>query len=184
MLTRYRGDTYTFSWSQAAVSRNGEFTPVRFEYEYDFHYGALNKKPSERVDNLNLFFLQTITAPGPPGRPGVAGARDDRPGPPAALGVDVQPGPAPGAAWLRTSATTIPAPPADGLRTNDDFAIFSGATDRYDWTLVGKKRSTSRTTRTRSAATPVKMADVLKPNHVNQDARATSCIACGSSTRS
>ena len=35
----------------------------RFEYEYDFQYGALNKKPTERADNLILFFLQTITAP-------------------------------------------------------------------------------------------------------------------------
>src|SRR3982074_2529348 len=63
-LTRYRGDTYTLSWSQAAVARNGEFTPVRFEYEFDFQYGALNKKPAERVDNLILFFLQSITPPG------------------------------------------------------------------------------------------------------------------------
>jgi hypothetical protein len=37
----------------------------------------------------------------------------------------------------RTSRTTIPAR-FRGLRTNDDFGVFNGATDRYDWKLVGR----------------------------------------------
>ena len=28
---------------------------------------------------------------------------------------------------------------SDGLRTTDNFDMFSGAPDRYDWKLVGKK---------------------------------------------
>ncbi len=62
-LARYRGDTYAMNWVQAAVMRDGTYTPVRFEYEYDFHYGNLSKPVSAREDNKLLNFLQTVTAP-------------------------------------------------------------------------------------------------------------------------
>ena len=32
-----------------------------------------------------------------------------------------------------------PGTAADGLRTNDDFGMYNGATDRYEWKLVGKR---------------------------------------------
>ena len=32
-----------------------------------------------------------------------------------------------------------PGTAADGLRTNDDFGMYNGATDRYNWKLVGKQ---------------------------------------------
>ena len=168
VLTRYRGDTYAHTWSQAAVARNGEFTPVRFEYEYDFHYGALNKKPSERVDNLILFFLQTITAPAR-----LAGqvllvheTLDQVRQPRSAWTYN------PGQRRVRLAPNVgydNPGTAADGLRTNDDFGIYSGATDRYDWKLVGKKEIYIPYNSYKITGNTVKMADVLKPNHINQD---------------
>ena len=48
-----------------------------------------------------------------------------------------------------------PGTASDGLRTNDMTDMFNGATDRFDWKLLGKRRCTCRTTRTRPmAATP------------------------------
>ena len=33
----------------------------------------------------------------------------------------------------------LPAPNTDALRTVDQYELFSGPTDRYDWTLLGKR---------------------------------------------
>ena len=167
-LTRYRGDTYSHSWSQAAVARNGQYTAVSFDYEYDFQYGALNKKPSERVDNLILFFLQTITEPAR-----LAGqvllvheTLDQVRQPRSAWTYN------PGQRRVRLAPNVgydNPGTAADGLRTNDDFGMFSGATDRYDWQLVGKKEIYIPYNSYKITGNTVKVADVLKPNHVNQD---------------
>jgi hypothetical protein len=35
-LLRYRGDTFAMHWSQAAVTRGGDYALVKFEYEYVF----------------------------------------------------------------------------------------------------------------------------------------------------
>ena len=47
--------------------------------------------------------------------------------------------------------------------------MFSGATDRYDWKLVGKKEIYIPYNSYKISGNAVKMADVLKPNHINQD---------------
>jgi hypothetical protein len=167
-LTRYRGDTYTMSWSQAAVARNGEFTPVRFEYEFDFQYGALDKKPAERVDNLNLFFLQAITAPARlAGQVLLVHEPIDQVRQPRSAWTYN-----PGQRRVRLApniAYDNPGTAADGLRTNDDFGIFAGATDRYEWKLVGKREIYIPYNSYKITGNTVKVADVLKPNHVNQD---------------
>jgi hypothetical protein len=167
-LTRYRGDTYTLSWSQAAVARNGEFTPVRFEYEFDFQYGALNKKPAERADNLILFFLQTITAPARlAGQVILVHEPIDQVRQPRTAWTYN-----PGQRRVRLApniAYDNPGTAADGLRTNDDFGIFAGATDRYDWKLVGKREIYIPYNSYKITGNTVKIADILKPNHVNQD---------------
>src|SRR5260221_12920945 len=50
---RYAGDTYALSWDQAAVTRTGDYTMVKFEYEYDFSYGNCSKPASAREANKN-----------------------------------------------------------------------------------------------------------------------------------
>ncbi len=60
---RYRGDTYAMKWGQAAVTREGSYTMVNFDYEYDFNYGNLSKPAKDREDNKLAYFLQTVTGP-------------------------------------------------------------------------------------------------------------------------
>jgi len=62
-----------------------------------------------------------------------------------------------------------PGTAADGLRTNDDYLMFNGATDRYNWKLVGKKEMYVPYNSNRISGNTVKMADVLKPGHLNSD---------------
>jgi len=37
---------------------------------------------------------------------------------------------------------------SDNLRTSDQLDMYNGSPERYDWKLVGKRRSTLRTTPT------------------------------------
>ena len=62
-----------------------------------------------------------------------------------------------------------PGTAADGLRTNDDFGMFNGATDRYNWKLVGKKEMYIPYNSYKLSDPTLKYADILKPGHINQD---------------
>jgi hypothetical protein len=167
-ILRYKGDTYAMAWSQAAVTRDGTYTPVRFEYEYDFSYGNLSKAEKDREPNKLLSFLQTVTAPAR-----LAGqillvheTVDQVKEPRSAWTYN------PGQRRVRLAPNVgydNPGTAADGLRTNDDFGLFNGATDRYDWKLVGKQELYVPYNSYKLSGNQVKMADVLKPGHVNPD---------------
>ena len=167
-LARYRGDTYGLNWSQASVQRDGSHTLVRFEYEYDFVYGNLSKPEATREDNKLFNFLQTVTAPAR-----LAGqvllvheyadqvkqARSAWTYNPGQRRVRLAP----------NVAYDNPGTAADGLRTNDDFLMFNGATDRYEWKLVGKREIYIPYNSYKLTGNSVKYSDVLKPGHLNPD---------------
>ncbi len=167
-LTRYRGDTYTTSWSQAPVTRDGSFTLVRFDYEYDFHYGNLSKSDKDREENKLFNFLQAITGPAR-----LAGGillvheyTDQVKQPRQAWTYN------PGQRRVRLAPNVgydNPGTAADGVRTNDDFLMYNGATDRYNWKLVGKQELYVPYNSYKLVGNSVKVADVLRPGHVNPD---------------
>lgn len=167
-LARYRGESYATNWSQAAVTRDGNYTPVRFEYEYEFHYGSLEKKPNE-IEQGKLFnFLQSVTAPAR-----LAGQillvhefTDQVTTPRRAWTYN------PGQRRVRLAPNVAydnPGTASDGLRTNDDFLMFNGATDRYDWKLIGKKEMYVPYNSYVISGNTVSMKDVLQAGHVNPD---------------
>jgi hypothetical protein len=167
-LLRYRGDTYAMTWSQAAVTRDGNYTLVRMEYEYDFHYGNLSKPESEREDNKVFNFLQTVTAPAR-----LAGQillvheyADQVKSPRQAWSYN------PGQRRVRLAPNVAydnPGTAADGLRTNDDFFMYNGATDRYDWKLAGKREIYVPYNDYRLVGNAVKTQEVVRPHHINPD---------------
>lgn len=165
---RYIGDTFAQNWSQAAVTATGDFALVKFEYEYDISYGNLSKPVAQREENKRLNFLQITTAPAR-----LAGqillvhdTVDQAKEPRSAWTYN------PGQRRVRLAPNVAydnPGTAADGLRTNDDFGLFSGATDRYDWKLVGKKEMYIPYNSYRANDPKVKIADQLKPGHINPD---------------
>ncbi|HXF67541.1 MAG TPA: DUF1329 domain-containing protein [Burkholderiales bacterium] len=167
-LARYRGDTYAMNWSQAAVLRDGSYTLVRFEYEYDFDYGNLSKPEAARRDNKLFNFLQVVTAPAR-----LAGQillvheyADQVRQPRQAWTYN------PGQRRVRLAPNVAydnPGTAADGLRTNDDFLMFNGATDRYEWKLVGKRELYIPYNSYRLVGNTVGYADVIRPGHLNPD---------------
>ena len=163
-LVRYRGESYVMNWSQAAVTRTGSYTPVRFDYEYDFHYGSLTKSEDQIEPGKIANFLQTVTAPAR-----LAGQillvheyLDSR------------------QAWIYNPgqrrvrlapqvAYDNPGTAADGLRTNDDFVMYNGAIDRYDWELVGKREIYVPYNSYTLVGNTISTGDVLRAGHINPD---------------
>jgi len=167
-LARYRGESYATNWSQAAVTRDGNYTAVRFEYEYEFHYGSLEKKPDEIEEGKLFNFLQSVTAPARLAgqillvhefTDQVATLRRAWTYNPGQRRVRLAP----------NVAYDNPGTASDGLRTNDDFLMYNGATDRYDWKLIGKKEMYVPYNSYVISGNTVSMKDVLHAGHVNPD---------------
>ena len=168
MILHYKGDTFAQHWAQAAVTASGDFALVKFEYEYDLSYGNLSKTAAQREPNKVLNYLQVTTAPAR-----LAGqillvhetvdqAREPR----SAWTYN------PGQRRVRLAPNVAydnPGTAADGLRTNDDFGMFNGATDRYEWKLVGKKEMYIPYNSYRMSDPKLKYNDVLRAGHLNQD---------------
>ncbi|MDO9621515.1 MAG: DUF1329 domain-containing protein [Moraxellaceae bacterium] len=167
-ITSYRGDTFATNNAQVAVTRSGQYTPVRFEYEYDFHYNNLQKTPAQRDPNKLTHFLQSITAPAR-----LAGQiilvheyLDQNANPRQAWTYN------PGQRRVRLAPNISydnPGTASDGLRTNDDFGMFNGATDRYEWKLVGKKEMYVPYNSYKINSNKFKISDIIRPGHVNPD---------------
>ncbi len=135
--TRYRGQSITRYNTQLAVQTNGDYTELHLQEDVLFTYNLPDARPEE-LDNVMTYFLQLTTAPAR-----IAGqillvheTMDQL--------LDTR------RAWLYNPgqrrvrrapnvAYDNPGTGSDGLRTNDQLDVFNGATDRYDWKLVGKK---------------------------------------------
>ena len=164
----YKGNTFAQHWAQAAVTASGDFALVKFEYEYDLSYGNLLKTPAQREQNKILNYLQVTTAPAR-----LAGqillvheTVDQSKEPRSAWTYN------PGQRRVRLAPNVAydnPGTAADGLRTNDDFGMFNGATDRYEWKLVGKKEMYIPYNSNRLSDPKLKYTDQLRPGHMNQD---------------
>ncbi|HXZ47386.1 MAG TPA: DUF1329 domain-containing protein [Usitatibacter sp.] len=167
-LLRYRGDTYGLDWDQASVTSGGDYALVKFRYEYDFQYGNCSIPPAKREPNLVLNYLQETLAPAR-----LAGyillvheTVDQVKEPRTAWTYN------PGQRRVRLAPNVAydnPGTASDGLRTNDDFGMYNGATDRYNWTLVGKKEMYIPYNSYRLDELKYKYSDILKPGHINQD---------------
>jgi hypothetical protein len=166
-LTRYRGVAANRAISQAAPQRNGSYTLVDFDDEFLFNY-AREDVTEATLGNVLLYFKQAVTAPAR-----LAGSillvhetmdqvKEKR------------------LAWLYNAgqrrvrmAPSIeydnPGTAADGMRTSDQFDMFNGAPDRYEWKLVGKKEMFMPYNSYKLHSDSLKNDDILKPLHINQD---------------
>lgn len=167
-LLSYRGDTYATNFVQVMPTRDGSYTPVRMEMEYDYSYGNLSKSSKDREPNKLLNFLQVLTAPAR-----LAGS------------ILLVHEPIDQVKQSRSSWTYSPgqrrvrlapevnydnpANSADGLRTNDDFWMYNGAIDRYNWKLVGKKEMYVPYNSYAIMSPKLKIADLVKPGHLNPE---------------
>ena len=166
-LLRYRGETVQCVIGQAAVTAGGDYTLVQFDIDAEVRY-SLPDMTEDELDNAMLYFKQKVLAPAR-----LAGdillvhetmnqVREQR------RAWTYNPGQrrvrrAPNVAYDNPGTTT------DGLRTADQFDMFNGAVDRYDWTLVGKRELYVPYNSYRLHSDRLNFDDILTPLHVNPD---------------
>ncbi len=166
-LTRYRGIAAARHVSQAAPQRNGSYTLVDFEDEFLFNYVREGIEEKD-LDNVLIFYKQAVVAPAR-----LAGSilvvhetldqvKEAR------------------RAWVYNTgqrrvrrapnvAYDNPGTASDGMRTSDQFDMFNGAPDRYEWKLTGKKEIYVPYNSYKLHSDALKNSDILKPLHINQE---------------
>ena len=166
-ITRYRGGNLSRQYVQASPQTNGDYSLVGFTEEVAFPYQMSGIDPAASA-NVLLYFKQEVTSPAR-----LAGT--------VLLVQDsIDQVTQPRQAWIYNAgqrrvrkapqvAYDGPGTATDGLRTSDNFDMFNGAPDRYDWKLIGKKEMYIPYNNFELALPTVKYADILKPGHTNQD---------------
>jgi hypothetical protein len=166
-LLRYRGEIASRTIAQAAPTRGGKYTLVQFADEFYLIYSIEGMTEAD-LDNKILLFKQRVTAPAR-----LAGGillvhetlnqvKEHR------------------SAWLYNPgqrrvrrapnvAYDNPGTASDSMRTSDQFDMFNGAVDRYNWELVGKKEMYVPYNSYKLHSDKVKVKEILTPLHTNPD---------------
>lgn len=165
-MTRYRLNVHRW-YVQAMPQTNGSYTLIKMEEEVGYPNLMPDIDPSTMPNNL-LFFKQRVNAPAR-----LAGnvllvhdTLDQLKEPRMAWVYNA------GQRRVRRAPQVAydgPGTASDGMRTSDNFSMYNGAPDRYDWKLVGKKEIFLPYNAGQLTDPEVKYSDILKAGHVNPD---------------
>jgi hypothetical protein len=168
-IVRYRGGSVSRVVGQATPQANGSYTMVKFNDEFTFKNKLSDYDSKTMQDNNILFyFKQEVVSPAR-----LAGNV-------LLVHETLDQVKEPRKAWIYNAgqrrvrrapqvAYDGPGTASDGLRTSDNFDMYNGAPDRYDWKLVGKKEVYIPYNSYKLNSGDVKYDDIIKPGHINQD---------------
>ncbi|MEW7975176.1 MAG: DUF1329 domain-containing protein [Candidatus Thiodiazotropha endolucinida] len=162
-ITRYRGDSVHRYVTQSVVQENGAFKPTKLE-DY-FIWPHVFDNPEE---NRLYYFFQKVNAP----------ARLE--GNVLLVHEPLDQIKETRLAWLYNAgqrrvrrapqvAYDGPGTASEGARTADNYDMFNGAADRYNWKLVGKKELYIPYNSYKLDDTSLKYEDILQKGHINPD---------------
>ena len=164
-LLRYRGETIRCVLGQAPVTRGGDYTIVKYDIEVEMRY-SLPGMTTEELDNTMLYFKQKTLAP--------ARLAGDILLVHETMNQLIEPRRAwtynPGQRRVRRApniAYDNPGTSSDGLRTADQFDMFNGAVNRYEWRLIGKRELYVPYNAYILHSDTLAFADILTPMHVD-----------------
>ncbi|MGV8844384.1 MAG: DUF1329 domain-containing protein [Pseudomonas sp.] len=166
-ITRYRGGTLSRQITQATPQANGSYSMVYFQEEFAFN-DALKDFDKSKESNVLFYFKQQVTAPSR-----LAGNV-------LLVHETLNQVKEPRLAWLYNSgqrrvrrapqvAYDGPGTASDGLRTTDNFDMFNGSPDRYEWKLNGKKEIYIPYNSYGLDSPSLKYDQIIKAGHINQD---------------
>ena len=166
-ITRYRGGSVQRLVAQATPQQNGTYSLVYFQDEFTFRTGLTDYKPGQE-SNVLFYFKQQVTAPSR-----LAGNV-------LLVHETLNQVKEPRLAWLYNAGQRRvrrapqvsydgPGTASDGLRTSDNFDMYNGAPDRYEWKLNGKKEIYIPYNSYKLDSPTLKYADIVKTGHINQD---------------
>jgi len=153
----------------AAPTRSGDFTHYVAQDEILQHYGDPTKKDVSELNNVSLKFISNTISP----------ARSA--GNVVLIHETINVSEGRRKAWVYSPGTRRvrrapniaydnPGTNSDGLQTNDSFGGFNGATDRYDWTYIGRQETYMSANSYRIAQRDLQYKDIfIAGAHINQD---------------
>lgn len=166
---RYRGEAVQRNGGQAAVTAGGDFNVIGFDEQLMIKYAEKGMTPEAlEADNILFKFKQSVTSPAR-----LAGTA-------LLVHETVDQIKEPRQAWTYNTgqrrvrrapniAFDAPGTAADGLRTTDDFDMFNGSPNRYDWTLKGKQELYVAYNSYAIHSDQVTYDQILQAGHVNPE---------------
>jgi len=166
-ITRYRGGSVSRVIGQVTPQVNGDFTVVRFKDEFTFRNELVDYEAS-KDDNVLFYFKQDVLSPAR-----LAGNV-------LLVHETLDQVKEPRKAWVYNAgqrrvrrapqvAYDGPGTASDGLRTADNFDMFNGSPDRYEWTLDGKMEVYIPYNSYKLKDPALKYDQIVKAGHINQD---------------
>ena len=168
-ILRYRGEKITREGGQAAPTASGDYTYMGFNDQLLIPYGVKGVKAEElQKTNILFKFKQKVTEPAR-----LAGTA-------LLVHETMDQIKTPRQAWTYNTgqrrvrrapnvAYDAPGTASDGLRTTDDFDMFNGAPNRYNWTLKGKQELLIPYNDYRLHSGDLKYDQILQPGHINPE---------------
>lgn len=168
-LLRFRGESIERFGGQAAPTASGSYNYVGFDEQLLVKYSDPSATPAELQDSNILFkFKQSVTQPAR-----LAGTA-------LLVHETMDQILTPRQAWTYNSgqrrvrrapnvAYDAPGTAADSLRTTDDFDMFNGSPNRYNWTLKGKQELYVPYNSYKLHSDKLEYDDILKPGHINPE---------------
>lgn len=166
-ILRWRADSAERNIVQAAPTRSGKYTLVEFVDQFNILY---NKEgmTEDKMNNILLHFKQQVVAPAR-----LAGGI-------LLVHETMNQNKEKRKAWLYNPgqrrvrrapnvAFDNPGTATDGMRTNDQFDMYNGSPERYNWKLTGKKEIYVPYNNYKIASPALKYKEILTPLHINQD---------------
>jgi hypothetical protein len=168
-ILRFRGVGATRNGGQAVPTADGDFTYIGFDESIMIDYSDPAATAADLESSNILFrFKQEITEPAR-----LAGTA-------LLVHETMDQVKQPRQAWTYNSgqrrvrrapnvAYDAPGSASDGMRTTDDFDMYNGAPDRYNWKLVGKQELLIPYNSYKLHSDKLKYEDIIKPGHINTD---------------
>jgi hypothetical protein len=166
-ILRFRGEQTTRNGGQAVPTADGDFTYIGFDEAISIEYSKKDATPEElEKENILFRFKQSVTQPAR-----LAGTA-------LLVHETMDQVKKPRQAWTYNSgqrrvrrapnvAYDAPGTASDGLRTTDDFDMYNGAPDRYNWELKGRKELLIPYNSYKLHSDSVKYSDIIQPGHIN-----------------
>jgi len=168
-ILHYRGNSFTREFAQVTPTIKGDYTLINIIEKSYVPYAKSDVCLDEiRKNNIFAYFIQIINSP-----PRLSGTS-------LLIHESIDQVKKPRSSWkyntglrrVRRSpnvAYDYPGTASDGLRTTDEWNIFNGAPDHYNWKLLGKQEKYIPYNCYNLASNKVQYKDILQPGHINQN---------------
>lgn len=167
-ITRYRGGSIERIIAQAPVKENGAYTLVKINDQLAWPQHLSDGFDPEKDSNMLFYYMQRVLEP------------SRMTGNILLVHEPLDQVAEPRSAWLYNAgqrrvrrapqvAYDSPGFASEGTRTSDNFDMYNGAPDRYDWELIGKQELYIPYNSFQLASKELKYNDIIHKGHLNPE---------------